>query len=116
MLTKSGLAETFNETGATLDASVMPTAAGHHQKFSGSGGRDALQNETTNLPANAQKRLPFHIFMVEDKEAYEKYQTPFVHNEIDIYNVEVERFFYGIFKNLFIKFVSTGSALWRRQK
>ena len=86
MLTKSGMAETFDETAGFGDVSLMPAS---HQKQGVPAGGDALLQNESNLPIRSLKRLPFHIFLVDGKEAYEKFQTPFVLNEITIYNVEV---------------------------
>lgn len=85
MLTKSGPIETFDDTcGSVLDQTYA----------NDNGGQDNQQKEINllneaNLPSSSQKRLPFHIFTLDDKEPVEKWQMPFIYNEITIFNVQV---------------------------
>lgn len=41
------------------------------------------------LPPLAKKRLPYQVFLIQEKELIEKIITPIVHNELSVYNVQV---------------------------
>jgi hypothetical protein len=87
LLSQTGQMDTMNETmGAAINVSVMtgqqlPGAQYSHR-------HDSLLNEST-LPRAAKNRLPFHMFLFEERESVDKYLMPFIHNEITIYNVQV---------------------------
>ena len=84
MLTKSGPIEAFDETcGSALNQNeTIYGGQDNHQR------EISLLNES-NLPPSSKKRLPYHIFTLEEKEPVEKWQMPFIYTELTIHNVQV---------------------------
>jgi len=88
LLTKSGPIEAFDDTcGSVLNQTTI------------SGGQENQQKEMSllteaSLPPSSQKRLPYHIFTLEEKEPIERWQMPFIYSEVSIQNVQVFNNFY----------------------
>nr|CAD2205614.1 unnamed protein product [Meloidogyne enterolobii] len=83
LLTKSGPIEAFDDTcGSVLNQTTI------------SGGQENQQKEMSllteaSLPPSSQKRLPYHIFTLEEKEPIERWQMPFIYSEVSIQNVQL---------------------------
>ncbi|KAL7073374.1 hypothetical protein ACQ4LE_007464 [Meloidogyne hapla] len=83
LLAKSGPIEAFDDTcGSIMNQTTISGGQDNHQK------EMSLLNETS-LPPSSQKRLPYHIFTLEDKEPVEKWQMPFIYTELSILNVQL---------------------------
>ncbi|CAK5073192.1 unnamed protein product [Meloidogyne enterolobii] len=83
LLTKSGPIEAFDDTcGSVLNQTTISAGQENQQK------EMSLLTEAS-LPPSSQKRLPYHIFTLEEKEPIERWQMPFIYSEVSIKNVQL---------------------------